>query len=77
MSDSSDPLGITDWFNTVYFPVFSRVFFGGRRDWITDPILAAVFRAIAEPDASKAADILLEELDVDRQLLIDSWSGSH
>ena len=68
-----DPLDNQSWFDNRFYPIFSAVFFDNRRDWVTDQIRAAIFRAISAPDAETAADIILEVLpDLDRIALIES-----
>jgi hypothetical protein len=68
-----DPLDNQSWFENHFYPIFSAVFFDNRRDWVTDQIRAAIFRAISAPDAVTAADIILEVLpDLDRIALIES-----
>jgi len=67
-----DPLGIGDFLNNVLYPMFSNIFFSGRRDWITDPITEAMIDAIEAPTASDAAAIILRVLDVDPNLLLES-----
>jgi hypothetical protein len=68
-----DPLDTQSWFDNYFYPIFSAVFFDNRRDWVTDQIRAAIFRAISAPDAETAADIILEVLpDLDRIALIES-----
>jgi hypothetical protein len=63
---------MTDWSESVLFPIFSQVFFGGDGGWRTDKIMAAVFRAIAQDSLDVAVEIMLEVLDVDEALLRDT-----
>jgi hypothetical protein len=71
-----DPLHMTDFAESVLFPLFSNIFYGGSSEWQTDPVLAAIIRALQEDNVDNAVAIILTVLDVDEPLLRDSLIAS-
>ena len=67
-----DPLHMTDFAESVLFPIFSSVFYNGSTSWQTDTVLAAVIRALTVDTVDEAVTIMLEVLDVDPIALRES-----
>tara|TARA_R110000824_G_scaffold79586_2_gene200443 strand:- start:2379 stop:4790 length:2412 start_codon:yes stop_codon:yes gene_type:complete len=67
-----DPLHMTDFAESVLFPIFSQVFFGGDTSWQTDRVLEAAIRALMADTVDEAVTIMLEVLDLDPIALRES-----